>query len=139
MAKELGAQKVQVKTYSALMINQLKGIYEVKEDALEIYVRRVREMGAWFGEVVFTHIPREENTREDALSKLATALDFAEEQKVLVTREVPQEHLMATLANASGDWMAPIELFLTQGVVPEDSKEAWRLRRRATRCCIIEG
>ncbi|CAL1392757.1 unnamed protein product [Linum trigynum] len=95
-------------------------------------------MGAWFSEIVFTHIPREENAYANALSKLATALGFVEERNVIVTREVPQEHLMATLTSAGGGWMVSIELFLTHGIVPKNLRETWRLRRRAARCCIIE-
>ncbi|CAL1405369.1 unnamed protein product [Linum trigynum] len=120
MSKELAAQKIHVKSDSALVVNQLNGVFEVKEEALEGYVRRVKEMGAWFSEVLFAHIPREENAHADALSKLATAVDFAEDRKVIVTAEAPQEHLIATLSGigSTSGWMAHIELFLTQGVVP---------------------
>ncbi|CAL1358974.1 unnamed protein product [Linum trigynum] len=141
MVKELGARKVQIKSDSALVINQLNGVFEVKEEALEGYVRRVRELGAWFGEISFIHVPREENAHADALSKLATAIDFEEERKVIVTSEAPCEHLVATISGggANSGWMAPIVSFLAHGAVPDDQKEAWRLRRKAARCSIIEG
>ncbi|CAL1400208.1 unnamed protein product [Linum trigynum] len=141
MAKELGAHKIQVKSDSALVVNQLNGAFEVKEEALEVYVQRVRELGAWFGEISFIHIPREENAHADALSKLATAVEFAEDRKVIVTAEVPRQYVVAILGDegAGSGWMAPIILFLTQGTVPEDPKEAWRLRRKAARCSMIEG
>ncbi|CAL1400779.1 unnamed protein product [Linum trigynum] len=47
--------------------------------------------------------------------------------------------VMASLSAGVGEgWMAPIWLFLTQGVVPEDPKEAWRLRQKAARCTIVD-
>ncbi|CAL1353738.1 unnamed protein product [Linum trigynum] len=141
MARELGAQKVNIKSDSALVVNQLNGVYEIKEESLGAYVDSVRKKCAWFREVTFTHVPREENAHADALSKLATALDFEENRTVIVTKEVPHEDvIMASISSGIEEgWMAPIWSFLTQGVVPEDSKEAWRLRRKAARCTIVDG
>ncbi|CAL1384138.1 unnamed protein product [Linum trigynum] len=141
MARELGAQKVNVKSDSALVVNQLNEVYEVKEESLGAYVNSVRKKCAWFREVTFTHIPREENAHADALSKLATAMDFEDNRTVIVTKEVPHEDVIMASVSAGVEegWMAPIWLFLTQGIVPEDSKEAWRLRRKAARCTIIDG
>lgn len=64
---------VVVRGDSQLVIRQVNGEYEVKAEHLKAYHARVRQLCAGFEEVRFEWIPRERNTRADALSKQAVA------------------------------------------------------------------
>ena len=52
---------------SELVVKQLNGEYQVKMPALKPYFDEVQEVAAELQDVLFTHIPREDNYRADAL------------------------------------------------------------------------
>lgn len=52
---------------SELVVKQVNGDYKVKMATLQPLVEEVQELAKEFADVVFTHIPREDNYRADAL------------------------------------------------------------------------
>lgn len=52
---------------SELVVRQLNGEYQVKMPTLKPFVEEIRELTAELSDVVFTHIPRQDNYRADAL------------------------------------------------------------------------
>lgn len=52
---------------SELIVRQLNGQYQVKMPTLKPYFDEIQELAAELPDVVFTHIPREDNYRADAL------------------------------------------------------------------------
>lgn len=52
---------------SELIVKQLNGEYRVRMEALRPYHEEILELATEFPDVVFTHIPREDNYRADAL------------------------------------------------------------------------
>lgn len=73
---------------SELVVKQLNGEYRVKMPSLQTYVDEIRELGSQFADVVFQHIPREDNWRADKL--VNEALDSAPRPPV---RRPPQTPL----------------------------------------------
>jgi ribonuclease HI len=70
-AKDMGARKVKIFTDLQLVASQVTGEFQVKEHRLQKYVQLVLEKMKEFETVEVTHVPREQNTRADILSKLA--------------------------------------------------------------------
>ena len=68
-AKTLQVQKVVVATDSQLLVRQILGQYKVKNEGLRPLFERVKALRKEFDRADFIHIPRERNTRADALSK----------------------------------------------------------------------
>lgn len=67
-AERLGAQRVNVFMDSLLVINQIKGIYKVKNKELwPLYAAIVQQCEQAFDAVTFTHVPREKNREADAM------------------------------------------------------------------------
>ena len=56
------------------MVKQIEDNYKVKAEKLIRYLKKVRELLKKFIRVQIRHIPRVENSRADALTKLATVL-----------------------------------------------------------------
>ena len=73
LAKSLGAESVIVQGDSQLIINQVNGMCEVKEDRMKKYLNKVKQLIKKFKEASFVQLLREENMEADALAKAASA------------------------------------------------------------------
>ena len=108
-----------------------------------LYLKKVRELLRKFMLVQVRHIPRAENSRADALAKLATA---SQED---LSRLTPVEHLAEPSIDlydeevspvmSEPSWMDPIWDYLLEGLLPNDLKEASKLRTRSARFTIHQG
>jgi ribonuclease HI len=72
-AKKLGVKKAEVRSDSLLIVKQLRGEYKVKEFHLRELRRKVQKATEGM-EIIFEHVPREENGKADDLSKRAVGL-----------------------------------------------------------------
>ncbi len=70
-ATRLGAARVEVKSDSELVVNQINGRYRVKNPALKPLHQRVRELQSLFQSFAIASIPRRQNTEADRLSNAA--------------------------------------------------------------------
>jgi ribonuclease HI len=64
--KKLGAKKIQVYMDSLLVINQMKGIFKIRNRDLWPIHQSIKDLVKSFHEVSFTHVPREFNKMADA-------------------------------------------------------------------------
>lgn len=72
LAKDIRARKVICRTDSQLVVGQMNGEFQVKEDHLLRYFHRASALVADFKKVDIQHIPQEQNSRTDLLSKLSS-------------------------------------------------------------------
>lgn len=67
-AERLGIRKITLRSDSELVINQLKGTYRVRNEALlPLYHQALKRLGS-FRDVRLEHVPRKQNARADALA-----------------------------------------------------------------------
>ena len=71
LAKEMGAEKVEIFSDSQLIVNQVISEYHAKESRMLAYLQKVRELLMNFVEYTITQVSREENSKDDALARLA--------------------------------------------------------------------
>jgi ribonuclease HI len=74
--KDHGATAVHVKSDSLLLVQQMKGVYKVKNEGLKSLYGRARLLSHDIGRVTFEHVRRELNKDADRLANLA--MDEAE-------------------------------------------------------------
>ena len=108
-----------------------------------LYLKKVRELLRKFILVQFRHISRAENSRADALAKLVTA---SQED---LNKLTPVEHLSEPSVDLNSEevspvmselsWMDPIWDYLVEGLLPNNPKEASKLRTRSARFTIHQG
>ena len=108
-----------------------------------LYLRKVRDILKKFVLVQVKYIPRAENSRADALEKLATA-----SQKDL-NKSTPVEYLAEPSIDLYGGvfaqvgskptWMEPIWDYIIDGTLPNDPKEAAKIRARSARFTNHKG
>ena len=125
------------------MVKQIKDSYEARGEKMILYLKKVRELLKKFLRVQVKHVPRAENSRADALAKLATV---SQED---LGRLIPVEHLLEPLVSidyrevspvmSEPSWMDLIWDYLVDGTLPSDPKEASKLRARSTRFTVHRG
>ena len=134
-------EQLEVCSDSQLVVRQIDDSYEAKGEKMILYLKKVREFLKKFVLVQVRHVLRMENSRVDALAKLATTSQGDLDRRVSV------EHLMEPLVNVNSDevlpvmtvssWMDPIWDYLLNGTLPSDLKEASKLRSRSARFFIL--
>lgn len=79
-ARRMGAKEVDVRLDSLLVVNQMKGVFKVKNRDLWPIHQSLKELVSNFHKVTFTHVPRELNKMADAAVNRAldTAADTAQ-------------------------------------------------------------
>lgn len=70
------AKTVLVRSDSLLLVQQMRGVYKVKNEGLKPLHGRARLLAHRIGRVTFEHVPREQNADADRLANLA--MDEAE-------------------------------------------------------------
>ena len=96
MVRHLELRTCNIQNYSKLVIGQIKGEYEAKEERMQKYLRLTKHLTPEFDTVEFMQIPRSQNMGADGISKLASSgkeeisMDLAMEvQKHPSIKEVP--------------------------------------------------
>ncbi|MEM2899335.1 MAG: ribonuclease HI family protein [Thermoplasmata archaeon] len=69
-ALSLGADYIEIRSDSQLVIMQLNGLYEVKKPHLKIYYNAIKSLEPKFKKVTYRWVEREQNKYADRLSKL---------------------------------------------------------------------
>ena len=143
LAHSMEVDQLELCSDSQLVIKQIEDTYEAKGEKMELYLKKVRELLRKFILVQFRHISRAENSRANALAKLATA---SQED---LNKLTPIEHLSEPSVDLNSEevspvisessWMNPIWDYLEEGLLPNDLKEASKLRTRSARFTIHQG
>ena len=124
-------------------MRQIEDIYEAKSGRIILYLRKVRDLLKKFMLVQVRHVPRAENSRADALAKLATTLQED------LSRSTPVEYLaepfidlcdvVVAQVGSKPSWMDPIWDYIIDGRLPDDPKEAAKVRARSPRFTNHKG
>ena len=72
LGKALGAKNLLVQNNSRLVIGQIRGEYEAKEERMQKYLRLTKHLTQEFDRVEFVQVPRSQNMVADEVSKLAS-------------------------------------------------------------------
>ena len=123
---------------SRLVIVQVKGELEARDERMQGYLIQIRHLQMKFESFSLQHIPRSGNTHVDSLAMLATSS----------TQNLPRVILIEDLCKPSGirgnmicvphirirpNWMDLIIQFLSKDILPEDKLEAEKVCRKALR------
>nr|GEZ58168.1 reverse transcriptase domain-containing protein [Tanacetum cinerariifolium] len=110
---------------SKLVANQVKGSYEARGEKTKKLKEKVLEMIQCFDSFRISHIPREENKKADALSKLAAVyyerLTKGVLTKKLNERSVDMAEVNTIVKEAARTWMTPIQEYIKKGILSEDA------------------
>ncbi|XP_075675143.1 uncharacterized protein LOC142644405 [Castanea sativa] len=138
VVSDLGAKEVEVYLDSWLVVNQVKGSFEAKDLQMIEYLWLVKQTMGHFSSVRVEQVARGQNRHADSLATLAAlvANEVPRLIKVELVAEPPSINAKTGVSQISiawQCWMDPIVDFLVEDRVPEDEKEAARVRRTAAR------
>ncbi|XP_022031135.1 uncharacterized protein K02A2.6-like [Helianthus annuus] len=124
LAKETKVQKLEVFTDSLLVSSQVNDSYIAKEPNIKRYKEKSKELMNTFQTCTIKEIPRSQNKKADALSKLAS-LTFAHLTKkvlveVLKALSIDELEFQDVITEEDPNWMTPIKKFLKNGELPAD-------------------
>ncbi|XP_021864960.2 uncharacterized protein [Spinacia oleracea] len=134
MSKAAGAAEVLVLSDSQLIVSQVKGEYEAKDDTMMRYLEKVRQEVQPLISFEIQHIPRSENGKADALSKLASSASGDTPRHVFweVKQTKSIDFLRTAILDRMATWMDDIVNFKMNGVLLEDPKRVERLQKKCT-------
>jgi len=87
-AAELGADDLEVRMDSLLVVNQMSSVWKVKHEAMRPLASEAAGLVRRFGRVTFVHVPRERNTHADRLAN--EAMDAAAAGREWVAGAAPE-------------------------------------------------
>ena len=102
LAHSMEADQLEVSNDSQLVVKQIEDSYEAIGEKMILYLKKVRELLKKFIRVQVKHVLRAENSRVDALVKLATA-----SQEDLGSL-IPVEHLPEPSVNVDNGEVSPV-------------------------------
>ncbi|GJX60856.1 reverse transcriptase domain-containing protein [Tanacetum coccineum] len=115
----------------------VNGSYVAKESVMVQYLEKVKTLASNFNEFSIKQVPRSENKKVDALSKIAST-SFAHLSKQVLVEElkeksINEKEVLAIVEEEGHTWMTPICEYLTKKILPKDKKKARAVRRKASR------
>ena len=137
MAKSLGAESVLVQGDSQLVIGQVNGTCEAKEERMKKYLNKVRHLIKKFSEAHFVQIPREENMEVDTLAKEASVselMDEFDEIQYMPRIDLPEVQWIGGDEN----WMTPIVGYLKKGKLLQGKDETRKLRIKSVKYVLMD-
>ncbi|GKE62437.1 reverse transcriptase domain-containing protein [Tanacetum coccineum] len=141
IAQQMGVKNLQVHVNSRLVANQVNGSYIAKESGMVQYLNKVKTLAKSFKDFSIKQIPRSENKKVDALSKIAST-SFAHLSKQVLVEElkeksINEKEILDVVEEEGNKWMTPIYECLAKEILPEDKKKARAVRRKAARYTMI--
>ncbi|XP_073133798.1 uncharacterized protein [Henckelia pumila] len=144
LALSVGAKKLTIHSDSQLIVSQVNGNYEEKEDKMLEYLTQVNEFLSRLDSYDIKQIPRGENESADRLAKLASSLANIDNRKITFLTYSKEENDGSDVTifcadNENHSWKDEIIDYLMRGNLPANQVEARKLRVRAARFTIIDG
>ena len=139
----LGAKNVEIYSDSRLVVYQITGSFKARDSQMKTYLNAAKQIIGQFGTVKMAQVGRSQNKHADSLAMLASSstkniprlvkIDLIREPSIEVKSDdklAGVEVAMMSMANPC--WMNPIIDFIAEDKVPDDEKEAKKIRRVAS-------
>ncbi|XP_072084723.1 uncharacterized protein [Arachis hypogaea] len=122
LAQQLKIPHITAYCDSSLVVHQIKGEYQIKDPLLEKYWLITKDLISKFNKFDIIHVNREQNTRADVLSKLATTRQAentpALSQLTLDKPSFEQDTILSIMQVP--DWRTPFFNYINTGAIPNE-------------------
>ncbi|GKA30206.1 reverse transcriptase domain-containing protein [Tanacetum coccineum] len=143
IAARMGVRNLEANVDSRLVANHVLGEYVAKEDNMVQYLDKTKSLIQGFDRFTIRQVPRGDNKKADALSKIAST-SFAHLSKqvlveILKNKSISEMEISTVIEEQDPTWMTPIVEFISKGTLPHEQKDARRIRRTAQRFELRDG
>ena len=144
MVQRMGGKSVRVFSDLRLVVSQVKGEFEAKDERMQGYLSQVKCLQSKFESFDLLHIPRSGNAHADSLTMLATSSTQNLSRVILVEdlykpTKTRKETARIPQIRAGPSWMDSIIQFLRDDTLPEEKIEADKVQRKATKFWLSEN
>ena len=143
MVEKLGGKSLNVFSDSRLVVGQVNGELEARDERMQEYLVQAKRLWACFNLFSLMHVSRSGNTHADSLATLAISSAQCLPRVILMEDlhrpsvvKAGMMHVHSVRARPS--WMDPLILFLKEDTLPEEKSEADKIRRKASRFWLFE-
>ncbi|XP_021851117.1 uncharacterized protein [Spinacia oleracea] len=128
-----GANTIHAFSDSQLIVGQMTGEYEAKEDSMQMYLNKAKNMSKTLAEFKIQYVPRGENTQANALARMASSAEGLAPRTIMweVLKEPSINKPAVNYLDRSNTWMNHIVAYKRSQELPEDEKEAAQVKKRA--------
>ncbi|KAK0570777.1 hypothetical protein LWI29_006363 [Acer saccharum] len=143
LAKSLSVKIIKVRSDSQLVVRQVNGTYEARDQRMSAYLNKVKQLQSTFDEFSIEQIPRSENTRADALASLGSTTTNNSKSVPIIHLMSPSIQESETVAPVDNErsWIEPIFNYLQADILPGDRAEARRIKAKAAKfaSCMVNS
>ncbi|XP_070045717.1 uncharacterized protein [Nicotiana tomentosiformis] len=140
LAKGLGAEVIQAKCDSLLMVNQVNRTFEVREDQMQRYLDKLQGTLHRFKEWTLQLVPRETNSKVDALANLGSSIEDDEISSGIVVQlsrlVIEEGYAKINSTSLTRDWRNKYIKYLKNGKLPSNPRESRTLRTKVAQLTL---
>ncbi|XP_075523979.1 uncharacterized protein LOC142556404 [Primulina tabacum] len=138
-AREAEATRIIIYLDSQLVIQLVKGSYEVREGRMKEYLNIIQDLSENFTDWSVEQIPRDENAEADVLAKMASSLIGKGGGEVIQSAQLVSFLETSPTIVPKNSWRTHFLDYLLMNKLPEDPQQAQRIKRQGHRFSIING
>ena len=136
IVQKLGGKIANMLSDSRLIVGQVNGELEARDERMQGYLSQVRHLQSHFDSFSLLHISRSGNTHVDSLATLTTFSVQNLPRVVLIedlckSTEVRGGVIHIHQVRVGLSWMDPLVLFLKEDILPKNKSEADKVPRKA--------
>ncbi|XP_075499932.1 uncharacterized protein LOC142538504 [Primulina tabacum] len=135
--RNVGATQILIFSDSQLVAQQMKGMYDVKDEKLIEYAQEVDRVREKFTQITFEQILRKENEKADTLAKMAGTMGIWKTRDVVFLVELTPLTSSPAVEQEGEDWRTGIINYLKEGKLPDNPREARKLKTKCSRYVMV--
>lgn len=146
IAREMGARNIEIRSNSQVVVSHVQGSAEAQGEKMIQYLDKVRKCQSNFHRTAVTKVPREENARADALSKMGSGTGpvvRTSTRGVVIQTEpsiLPKLDMMEIEEESDEpEWTTDVIQYLRNGSLPEEKLGARKVKMHSARYVLIGG
>ncbi|XP_065633281.1 uncharacterized protein LOC136069091 [Quercus suber] len=127
MVRRMGGKVVELFSDSRLVVGQVQGEFEAKDEQMQGYLNQVKRLQGEFKSFSLLHVSRSSNAHADSLATLATSSNQNLLRVILVEdlhkpTRTGEDAFQVHQIRESSCWMDPLIKFLKDDTLPEERK-----------------
>ncbi|XP_012852918.1 PREDICTED: uncharacterized protein LOC105972502 [Erythranthe guttata] len=142
LALAAGARKLIIHSDSQLVVNQVLGTYEAKEESMAKYLALALTLLSELDSCEIKQVPRANNIDADKLARLGSSMASIGSRKITLLTASQPEIVSTDGVNCAVEnepcWITPITNYLKSGELSTDIAQAKKIKIRAARFLMVD-